>query len=53
MRAELEAFVLAEARLLDERRFAAWLELFAEDGVYWVPSALGQVSATWSTPNQP
>jgi len=37
MKDELEAFVLAEARLLDERRFSDWLALFAEDGVYWVP----------------
>src|SRR2546428_12790269 len=41
MRAELEAFVLREARLLDERRYAAWLELFAEDGVYWSPTRPG------------
>ena len=38
MKQDLEAFVLREARLLDERRFADWLELFAEDGVYWVPT---------------
>lgn len=41
---ELEAFVLEEASLLDERRFGAWLELFAEDGVYWVPTRPGQSS---------
>ena len=40
---EIEAFVLAEARLLDERAFTAWLELFADDGVYWVPGRHGQV----------
>ena len=44
MKAELEAFVLQEARLLDERRFSAWLELFAEDGVYWVPTLPQQSS---------
>ena len=44
MKAELEAFVLHEARLLDERRFADWLALFAEDGVYWVPTQPGQAS---------
>ena len=44
MRGELEAFVLQEARLLDERRFAEWLALFAEDGVYWVPTLPGQAS---------
>lgn len=44
MRQELEAFVLREARLLDERRFAEWLALFAEDAVYWVPTRAGQAS---------
>ena len=44
MREELEAFVLREARLLDERRYAAWLELFAEDGVYWIPTRPDQSS---------
>jgi 3-phenylpropionate/cinnamic acid dioxygenase small subunit len=32
-----EEFVYAEARLLDERKFEAWMDLFAEDGHYWVP----------------
>lgn len=44
MRDELEAFVLEEARMLDERRFSDWLALFAEDGVYWVPTLPGQAS---------
>jgi 3-phenylpropionate/cinnamic acid dioxygenase small subunit len=44
MKEELQAFVLQEARLLDERRFADWLELFAEDGVYWVPTRPDQRS---------
>src|SRR5262249_37453281 len=26
-----------EARLLDERRFEDWLELFTADGLYWLP----------------
>ena len=38
MSADLEAFVLQEARLLDEWRFRDWLALFADDGVYWVPT---------------
>jgi benzoate/toluate 1,2-dioxygenase beta subunit len=38
MKEQLEAFVLREARLLDERRFADWLALFADDGTYWVPT---------------
>ena len=42
---ELIDFVLAEARLLDEGRLEAWLDLFAEDGVYWMPLAPGQTDA--------
>jgi benzoate/toluate 1,2-dioxygenase beta subunit len=44
MTAEVEAFVLREARLLDEQRFAEWLELFAEDGAYWIPTRPNQAS---------
>ena len=41
---EIESFVLREARLLDEQRYAEWLDLFAEDGVYWIPTQAGQAS---------
>jgi ethylbenzene dioxygenase beta subunit len=44
MKDDLTTFVLQEARLLDERRFAEWLALFAEDGIYWVPTRAGQAS---------
>ena len=44
VKSEAEAFVLAEARLLDERRFGEWLGLFAEDGVYWMPTQPQQAS---------
>lgn len=44
MSGEVEAFVLREARLLDEQRFAEWLHLFAEDGVYWIPTRPSQSS---------
>jgi benzoate/toluate 1,2-dioxygenase subunit beta len=37
-REEIEALLYREARLLDERRFAEWLDLFTHDGVYWVPA---------------
>ena len=33
----IEAFLIHEARLLDERRFQDWLGLFTDDGWYWVP----------------
>ena len=39
---DLARFVLKEARLLDEKRFDEWYELFAEDGYYWVPAVHGQ-----------
>jgi len=39
---ELRAFVEDEADLLDTQQFDAWLELFAEDAVYWVPAVADQ-----------
>jgi 3-phenylpropionate/cinnamic acid dioxygenase small subunit len=42
--ADLQLFVEHEAGLLDEQRFEDWLELFADDGAYWVPAKLGQES---------
>ena len=38
LKAEAEAFLVNEGRLLDSGRFDEWLALFAEDGFYWVPS---------------
>ena len=32
------AFLHKEARLADEARYAEWLALWTEDGVYWVPA---------------
>src|SRR5215469_13626722 len=43
-RAPFEEFLIQEARLLDERRFREWMELFAEDGTYWVPAVPDQAS---------
>ena len=34
---EVEQFLYREARLLDERRFHEWVELFTEDVRYWMP----------------
>lgn len=39
---QLIDFVYAEARMLDEQRFEEWLELFTEDGYYWMPLAHDQ-----------
>ncbi len=40
---ELRAFVYSEARVLCEKRFDEWYELFTEDAFYWIPLAPGQV----------
>jgi 3-phenylpropionate/cinnamic acid dioxygenase small subunit len=40
--AEIGQFLRHEARLLDTQCWDEWLDLFAEDGRYWVPLARGQ-----------
>ena len=40
--ADIVRFVKNEARLIDERRFDEWYELFTDDAHYWVPAAPGQ-----------
>lgn len=39
-----EAFLIHEARLLDEGHFDQWLALFTSDAHYWVPIMPGQQS---------
>ena len=34
---EAEAFLYAEARMLEDGRFSEWLECFTEDVHYWMP----------------
>ncbi len=36
-RSAVEAFLIHEAALLDDREFEQWRDLFDEDGYYWVP----------------
>jgi benzoate/toluate 1,2-dioxygenase beta subunit len=36
-RSEAEDILYREARLLDNRRYREWLELFGENGRYWIP----------------
>jgi len=43
--AAVAAFLYREARLLDERRFEEWRDLFTEDGIYWVPARPEQPDA--------
>ena len=40
--ADVIRFIYKEARLLDEKRFDEWYELFTEDAYYWVPLVPGQ-----------
>jgi 3-phenylpropionate/cinnamic acid dioxygenase small subunit len=35
-------FVYHEARLIDEKRFDEWYDLFADEGRYWMPLMRGQ-----------
>ena len=41
---EIEQFLFMEARLLDEKRFAEWRDLFTEDGTYWAPTRHDQAN---------
>ena len=41
-REQFELFLIHEGRLLDDRRFEEWMELFTEDGLYWIPSTPNQ-----------
>jgi ethylbenzene dioxygenase subunit beta len=34
---EAQRVLFYEARLLDERRYEEWLDLFTQDGIYWLP----------------
>ncbi len=38
----VEQFLYHEARLLDEKRWQEWDDLFTEDGTYWVPASIDQ-----------
>ncbi len=38
-------FVVSEAAMLDALRFDDWLQLFSEDGHYWMPLTHGQTDA--------
>ena len=39
---DVQAFLIHEANLLDRGLFGEWVDLFDEDGVYWVPSSQSQ-----------
>lgn len=39
---ELVDFIFHENKLLDDERYKEWYELFAEDGIYWIPGSSQQ-----------
>ena len=46
---DLIGFVVHEARLIDQHRFEEWLDLFADDGYYWMPLEWGQTDPRLTT----
>ena len=49
----MAAFVVHEARLIDEGRYDEWLALFADDGRYWVPLRVPPRTKTRRTTRSP
>jgi ethylbenzene dioxygenase subunit beta len=47
--ASVEKFLIDEVRLLDERKFEEWRDLFTDDGHYWVPLKPDQQSPDGET----
>ena len=41
---EVEQFLYRQADLLDRRRWDEFIELFADDGIYWMPAAPEQTT---------
>jgi benzoate/toluate 1,2-dioxygenase beta subunit len=35
---EVEQFLYRQSELLDTKQWPAWIDLFADDGVYWMPA---------------
>ena len=46
---QLIEVVIREARLIDQHHFEEWLDLFAEDGLYWMPLEWGQTDPRLTT----
>jgi len=44
---EVEQFLYAQAELLDAKQWQAWMDLFDDDGVYWMPARAEQ--AEWES----
>ena len=39
---KVEKFLYFQAEVLDERRWEEWLDLFTDDGIYWMPASKDQ-----------
>ena len=39
---KVEKFLYFQAEILDERRWDEWLDLFTDDGMYWMPASKDQ-----------
>jgi len=48
--ADIQQFLYKEAQLLDQGHFTDWLDLFVEDGIYWIPAIPNQTDPL-STPS--
>jgi 3-phenylpropionate/cinnamic acid dioxygenase small subunit len=46
---QLIDFVIRETRMLDQQRFSEWVDLFTEDGHYWMPLEWGQTDPRLTT----
>jgi 3-phenylpropionate/cinnamic acid dioxygenase small subunit len=46
---DIARFIYHEARLLDEKRWDEWYDLFTEDAHYWVPLTRNQSDAEFHT----
>ncbi|MEU3983984.1 aromatic-ring-hydroxylating dioxygenase subunit beta [Streptomyces sp. NPDC026672] len=42
----VEQFLYTEAALLDSEDFPAWLKLFTEDALYWIPAVADDIDPT-------
>lgn len=45
-RADAEALIYREARLLDEKKWHEWLALYTEDAVFWMPTWASEYETT-------
>lgn len=48
---EIEQFLFLEAKLLDDRMYAEWYTLLADDIVYWAPTRRNRLRREWKLEN--